>query len=63
MAFWFLDKQENKPMIFGSISAICNNTDLKPDRLYTVFGREKKLEFENEKYRIAKCAVERGGKA
>jgi len=63
MAFWLLDKRENKPRIFGGISVMCKNTDLKPDRLYTHFGRDNKnIEFENENYRIAKLEVERGGK-
>ena len=57
--FWTLDKQKNTPRIFGSIQAICNNTDLKPDNLYTIFGRKKLTEFENERYRIVKTEVKR----
>ena len=57
--FWLLDKQTNTPEIFGSIKAICNHTDLKPDNLYTVFGRKKLTEFENECYRIVKTDIKR----
>lgn len=58
--FWLLDKQTNTPGIFGSIQAICNNTELKPDNLYTVFGRKnKKTEYENDRYRIVKTQIVR----
>jgi len=57
--FWFLNKQTNTPEIFGSISAICENTGLKPDNLYYHFSRMKRSEFENENYRIVKCKVKR----
>lgn len=55
--FWFLNKTTNTPGIFGSVSAICENTNLKKDTLYYHFSRLKKTEFENEKYRIVKCNV------
>ena len=57
--FWLLYKQTNTPEIFGSIKAICNHTDLKPDNLYTVFGRNKLTEYENERYRIVRTDVKR----
>ena len=57
--FWILDKQTNTPAICGSIQAICKTTDLKPDNLYTVFGRRKLTEYENERYRIVKTDVKR----
>lgn len=57
--FLLLDKQTNIPGIFGSIQAICNHTDLKPDNLYTIFGRKKSTEYENERYRIVKTDVKR----
>ncbi len=60
--FWLLNKKTNAPGIFGSISAICENTDLKPDNLYYHFSRMKRSEFENENFRIVKCKVGRSGK-
>lgn len=57
--FWFLNKQTNTPEIFGSVSAICAKTELKKDTLYYHFSRLKRIEFENEKYRIVKCKVVR----
>ena len=57
--FWFLNKQTDAPEIFGSISAICENTGLKPDNLYYHFSRMKRKEFENENFRIVKCKVKR----
>lgn len=60
MAYWFLDKKSGEGRIFGSISAICANSDLKPDALYFHFSRKKKTEWESERYRILKRNVERG---
>lgn len=63
MPFWFLNKKENEPRIFGSISSICTHTDLKPDMLYSYFSRKKLDVFENEKYRIHKLPIEREAQA
>ncbi len=57
--FWFINKETNTPKIFGSVSAICAKTELKQDALYYHFSRLKRIEFENEKYRIVKCNVVR----
>lgn len=57
--FWYLNKLTNAAEIFGSISAICENTELKPDTLYYHFSRMKRSEFENESVRIVKCQVKR----
>jgi len=56
---WVLYRQTNAPEIFGSISAICENTGLKPDNLYYQFLSMKRVEFENENFRIIKCKVKR----
>lgn len=55
--FWYLNKQTNAAEIFGSISAICENTGLKLDTLYYHFSRMKRREFESENIRIVKCQV------
>ncbi len=57
--FWFLNKLTNNADIFGSISAICENTGLKPDSLYYHFSRMKRNEFQNDNFRIVKCQVRR----
>jgi hypothetical protein len=57
--FCLLNKKDNTPEIFGSVSAICAKTELKEDALYYHFSRLKRTEFENEKYRIVKCKVVR----
>lgn len=59
MAFWFLNKQTGQARIFGSVSAICANTDLKPDALYYHFSRLNRDEYENGQYRVVKCEIER----
>lgn len=59
-AFWFLNKKTEQAQIFGSVSAICANTQLKPDALYWHFTRKKKKEFENESFRIVKTEIIRG---
>jgi len=55
--FVLQNKNKKFPELFGSISAITINTELKKDSLYYHFSRLKKLKFENEKYQIFKCPV------
>lgn len=62
MAYWYLNKQTNKAEIFGSITALCKYTGLKKDNLYTKFGREGHLVFENDIHWIRKLEIKRGGK-
>ena len=62
MSFWYLNKENNKAEIFGSISDLCKHTGMKPDNFYTHFGRLNNTEFENENVRIVKCEIKRGGK-
>lgn len=57
--FWYLDKQTDRPLIFGSIAAISKHSGIKADKLYHHFSRMKRVEFENEVARIAKCEVNR----
>jgi hypothetical protein len=57
--FWFLDKQSNTAEIFGSITSLCERTGLKSEALYYQFSRMKKLEFEDDRFRIVKCVVQR----
>lgn len=62
MAYIYLNKETNQLRCFGSVSALCEATGIKPDNLYRVFSRNKEKEFENESYRIVKVDIERGGK-
>lgn len=57
--FWYLDKRTDCPLIFGSIAAISKHTGIKADKLYHHFSRMKRIEFEDESIRIAKCDVNR----
>lgn len=59
MAYIYLNKETKELRCFGSVSALCKATGIKPDNLYTVFSRKKLTEFENEKYRIVKTKIER----
>lgn len=61
MAYWYLNKLTGEARIFGGITALSKATGIKPDNLYSNFGRNNKTEFENDGYRIVKTEVERGG--
>ena len=64
MPFIILDKELNKFRLFGSLPVMEKNFPLlKDESLEYHFSRKKQLEFENEKYRISKCELERGGYA
>lgn len=61
MAFIILDKESNKFRLFGSLPVMCLEFELDKSNLEYNFSRKKELEFENEKYRIVKVELERGG--
>jgi len=61
MPFIILDKESNKFRLFGSLPVMCSEFELDKSNLEYHFSRKKELEFENEKYRIAKVFLERGG--
>jgi len=62
MPYWFLNKQTNEARVFGSRSPIVECTDLTENELNHAFSRKKQSEYENEKYRIVRVNLERGGK-
>lgn len=62
MAFWYLDKTNNKAKIFGSLKALSDYTKINLDSLYYHFSREKKKEWQNSRFRIVKTEIIRGGK-
>jgi hypothetical protein len=59
MAYIYLNKKTKEARIFGSVTSLCNATGIKPDNLYTCFGRNKLKEYENDLYRIIKAKIER----
>ena len=61
MPYRFLNKQTGEARIFSSRSPILDASDLTANQLSHVFSRLKEKEFENEKYRIVRLPLERGG--
>jgi len=59
MPYIYINKENNKARIFGSITSLSKATNIKPDNLYTCFSRNKLKEFENDSYRIIKTKLER----
>ena len=59
MAYIYLNKETNEARIFGSIASLFKATEIKPDKLYTCFGRKRLKEYENDSYRIVKTKIER----
>ena len=57
MSYIHLNKETNELLCFGSITALCKHTWIKPDNLYTNFNRKGLKEFENDKYRIVKVEI------
>lgn len=55
MAYWILDKKNNRPFITGSIPKIVEYLHLESAYpLEKVFSREKKNEIDTDDYRIVK---------
>ena len=59
MAYIYLNKETKEARIFGSIIALSNATEIKPDNLYTIFSRNKAKEHETNEFRIVKTKIER----
>ena len=59
MIYIYINKTTNEPRAFGSLVALCYALELKKDRFYTHFGRNKNTSYENDDYRIVKLAIER----
>lgn len=54
LAFWFWDKEKDIAGVYGSISAIVQNTAMTKSPLYNAFSREKKLKYESDRFRVEK---------
>lgn len=57
MVYIYIEKLTEKVLCFGSVTALCDATGLKPDNLYTAFGRKKLTEFSTNEYRIIKTKI------
>lgn len=57
MLYFTRNRKTEETMIFTSITQISRNTNLKKDRLYYIFSRNKDLYFVNERYFIQKIEV------
>lgn len=54
----FFNKVQDTLKVYGSVRAICKDTNLvKPDRLYSNFGRKLLHELETKEFRIVKTKV------
>lgn len=62
MAFWILNKQTREPKIMGSLPLVSEYTGLKYRNLQKQFSELKKVEFENDDYRIFRIEYTSGGK-
>ena len=62
MPYFIIDKESKEFGFFGSLPVMEKNFPLlKNESLEYHFSRKKEVEFENEKYRISKVVLERGG--
>lgn len=59
MIYLYINKLTNEPRVFGSLVALCSAMELKKDKFYTHFGRNKKTTYENQEYTIYKLEIER----
>lgn len=61
MPYFIIDKLSNKFRLFGSLPVMVKEFDLNKSSLEYHFSRKKETDFENERFRIAKVELERGG--
>jgi len=62
MAYFILDKESKEFNFFGSLPVMVKKYGLDKSNLEYHFSRKKQTKFENEKYKIYKGDLERGGK-
>ena len=55
----YLYEEGEELRIFGSISALCQAKNLKPDRFYTHFGRNKNRVYDLKGIKISIIKIER----
>ena len=57
MIFHYTNKATEERLVFGSIIAISQHTELKPDKLYYHFTRLKKIVYEDDTHYIKKTKI------
>lgn len=53
------DKITSKLRLFSNITSLSKTLDIKKDKLYTCFSRNKFKEYSNKEYNIFKVEMER----
>ena len=61
MPYFIIDKESKEFGFFGSLPVMVEKFNLDKSSLEYHFSRKKETEFENERFRIAKVELERGG--
>ena len=61
MPYFIIDKESKEFSFFGSLPVMVEKFNLDKSSLEYHFSRKKETEFENERFRIAKVELERGG--
>lgn len=61
MPYFLIDKESEKFYFLGSLPIMVEKFNLKKSSLEYHFSRKKETKFENEKYKIFKGKLKRGG--
>ena len=61
MPYFIIDKESKEFNFFGSLPVMVEKFDLDKSNLEYHFSRKKETFFENEKFKIYKGSLERGG--
>lgn len=66
MSYWFINKETGEPRVFGSIPVMLRKvpeiTDKQKKSIKYQFYNLKKIEFQDDVFRIVRLDVETGGK-
>jgi hypothetical protein len=59
MPYWFLDKEKDEPMIFGSLPAVAERTGYDKRKLSVHFSEKKEISWNDERFRIERVELNR----